>query len=206
MNSGLETGTNSVSVDEKTSRLLQRVIADLPEEKVSIGYLVEQLHRRSFGGLLIVLSLIGLIPGVSLFAGLAMLIPGIQMLLGFDAPRLPSILHRRSVSRYNLQTFSKRIIPWLVRVERYVRPRWKPLTTTPLPNIIGIIVFALALVIMLPLPFSNLPPAIALLCLSLGLLERDGLMVIFGLISTVIALIIGVILATVAVKSLMLAM
>lgn len=192
------------TVDEKTSCLLQGVLTNLVDEKVPVGYLLEQLHRRSFGGMLIILSLIGLVPGISFFAGLVMLLPGIQMLLGYRAPRLPLFLHRRSINRVQLQTFGKRIIPWLQRVERFVRPRWTLFTLAPVPNLIGLIVTALALVIMLPLPFSNLPPAIALTCLSLGLLERDGLMIGIGFMLAVIALGIGVVIVSVAIQSTML--
>ena len=74
----------------------------------------------------------------------------------------------------------------------------------PFPNLLGFVVVALALVIMLPLPFSNLPPAIALTCLSLGILERDGLLIGIGLVCAIIALGIGMVLASVAIKSLLL--
>lgn len=204
MTSDPEKDQNSPSPEVKTSWILKQLLTDLPADKVPVGFLVEQLHGRSYGGVLIVLSLIGLVPGVSIFSGLAMLVPGIQMMLGYDAPRLPQILHRRTIDRSKLQLFSEKLMPWLQKVEHYVRPRWIILTVTPFPNLVGFIVVALALVIMLPLPFSNLPPAIALTCLSLGILERDGLMVGIGLVCAIIALSIGTVLASVAFKSLLL--
>ena len=54
---------------------------------------------------------------------------------------------------------------------------------------------------LLPLPFSNLPPALALIWLSLGLLERDGLLLSVGLALWVLALAIGVLIALVAWRS-----
>ena len=56
----------------------------------------------------------------------------------------------------------------------------------------------------LPLPFSNFPPAVAMLCLSLGLLERDGALVAAGLALAATALAIGVVIAAVAAKALLL--
>ena len=38
-------------------------------------------------------------------------------------------------------------IPWLERVERYVRPRWLRVSLTPMPNVVGVILIALALVV-----------------------------------------------------------
>ena len=40
--------------------------------------------------------------------------------------------------------------------------------------------FPLALILFLPIPFGNIPPAAAIACLALGLAERDGLAVIVG--------------------------
>ena len=38
----------------------------------------------------------------------------------------------------------------------------------------------LALILFLPIPFGNIPPACAIACLSLGLAERDGVAVAVG--------------------------
>ena len=88
--------------------------------------------------------------------------------------------------------------------ERYIKPRWIPLTLSPVPMIIGVLTIGLALIVMLPLPFSNLPPALALICLSLGLLERDGMMIGFGLIVATAALVVGVVVAMIASEALLL--
>ena len=71
-----------------------------------------------------------------------------------------------------------------------------------MPMIIGVVIVALALVVMLPLPFSNLPPALALTSLALGLLERDGVMIGIGLILAFAALAIGGVMALIALEAL----
>ena len=49
----------------------------------------------------------------------------------------------------------------------------------------GIIVIPLSLLILIPFPLSNIIPAFAILILSLGLIEKDGVIVLIGiLIST----------------------
>jgi len=192
------------STDEKTSALLRRILAELPADKVRIGHIVRQLRRRSFGGILIILAALGLLPAISFFAGLAMIVPGLQMIAGFRAPLLPRVVRQREIGTDRVRALGNRAIPWIEKLERIVRPRWLFLTLPPMPSVVGFLVIGLALVAMLPLPFSNLPPAVALLCLSMGLLERDGLMILIGLLLAASALIIGVLITYVAVEGIML--
>lgn len=187
---------------DKTSVLLNRLVSELDGERVTVDHIVRELRRRSFGGLFILLAAFGLLPGLSFFAGLAMLLPAVQMVLGFRAPRLPGFIRRRELDVSGFSTLVRRIIPWVERLERFVKPRWLWLTLLPVPNLIGVAVIGLALVIMLPLPFSNLPPAIAMFCLSIGLLERDGMMIAIGLLVGLLAFVVGAVMAVVAFESL----
>lgn len=192
------------TTDEKTSALLRRVMDELPPDKVRIGHIVRQLRRRSFGGILILLAMLALLPAISFLAGLAMILPGLQMLSGFRAPLLPRVVRQREIGTDRVRALGMRAIPWIEKLERVVRPRWLFLTLPPMPSVVGFLVIGLALVVMLPLPFSNLPPAIALTCLALGLLERDGVIILVGAVVAAIALFIGVVIAYVAIESILL--
>lgn len=162
-----------------------------------MGFIVVKMRRRSFGGLLLILAALGLIPGISTLAGLAMLVPAVQMAMGFRAPRLPRFIRRRRIGASALRALGGRAVPWIERIERYVRPRLIPLTMPPVQIAIGILTLGLALLVMLPVPFSNLPPALAVLCFSLGLFERDGLLIGLGLVLAVVALAIGSVMAVI---------
>ncbi|MBF0290062.1 MAG: exopolysaccharide biosynthesis protein [SAR324 cluster bacterium] len=190
--------------DEKTSELVTRVFEELSSDEVLVEYLIPQFRHRSFGGLLIILAVIALIPGISMLAGLAILIPGTQMILGVRVPILPRFIRQRTIRRNLLRQIGVRIIPWLERIEQHVKPRWFMLTHSPMPRLIGMLAVSLAIVVILPFPFINFPPAIALIFLSLGLLERDGMLISIGIICGFIALTIGVMTVTFALKSLLL--
>ena len=177
--------------NDRTSLLLSRVLDELQPEEVSVGYIVLKLRRRSFGGLFILLAALALLPGISIFVGLAMLVPACQMMLGFRAPLLPYFIRRRRIGVEAVRAVGQRALPWVERMETLVRPRWFVLTQHPIPTLAGITMIGLALVIMLPLPFSNFPPALSLAFLSLGFLERDGLMIMVGFVLAGIALAIG---------------
>ncbi len=190
-------------VGEKTSVLLRRVLRELPDTDVRIGYLVLQLRRRSFGGLLIFLAALGLLPGISVLAGLAMIVPGLQMAAGFRAPVLPRFVRKRKIDTQKLRELGDKTAQLIEWSERFVRPRWLFMTLPIMASIIGILVTALALVVMIPLPFTNFCPALALLCLSLGILERDGLLILLGILIGATALTIGALIVSIAIESLM---
>ena len=189
---------------EQTSAILRQVLAALPQDTISVGAIMRRFRRRSFGAILILLAIVGLLPAISFLAGLAMIVPGVQMILGFRAPLLPRVLRRREVSTRHVRSIGLRIVPWIERLERLVRPRWLSRSQPPVSSAIGFAVIGLGLVVALPLPFSNLPPALALLFLAVGLLERDGVMVLVGLVLAVIALAIGLAVAFIAVGAVLL--
>ncbi len=191
---------------EKTSQLLLNTIQSHSEPYLTIGELLELLKRRSYGALLIMLSLAGLIPGISFFAAIADFLLGLQIALGLQAPRLPNIIQKQKINQAKMLKFTKRVVPWLVRIEQYIKPRWEPISGASYRRIIGVMICILAVVAVLPLPFINFLPNFAIICLALGIIERDGLFLIMGGALAVFAIWIGHILVRVAWNSLMLAL
>ena len=70
--------------------------------------------------------------------------------------------------------------PWLVRAERLLKPRLSFLTRPPFEQAIAVICLLLAVILFLPIPFGNMPPALAICLFSLAILERDGVAAIAG--------------------------
>lgn len=185
--------------DERTSELLGRLAAALDKPETTIGQVAYLLRRRSFGGILFLLAILGLLPGISTFAGLAMLIPAWQMTLGFRSPVLPRVIRRRRLQTATVVAAADRLVPILRRVERYVRPRWLVLTGAPVMVLIGITAGLLGLVVALPLPFSNLPPAVALVALAVGLFEKDGMLIAVGFAVALLAIALGMVMLVLAI-------
>lgn len=80
-----------------------------------------------------------------------------------------------------------RLVPWLQRIERIIRPRILLLTEPISERLIGVVAFALAVVLFLPIPFGNMLPGFALALFALGILERDGLAIIAGVLSAIVS-------------------
>ncbi len=176
------------------SELLAELHDAFPNEKVTVAELIDRLEGRAIGLLLLILALpmcIPNVPGISTIFGLLLVAPGVQMVLGGSRLWLPGRVRRWSFPREGLQRAIRAAVPYLQRIERYIRPRWSVLTRAPFTSLFGLEVLIMAFVLMLPIPGGNWPPAMTLAVMALALLQRDGLLMLlsipFGLISLVIA-------------------
>ena len=131
-----------------------------------------------------------------------MLMPALQLVVGLQAPWFPRIVAERSIDANLVKQFGLRAVEYIEYMERFVRPRWLWLSTGPAPALLGVIVFCLAFILMIPLPFSNFLPAVALICFALGLMERDGAIIFAGLIVAVFAIAVGAVAVNVTVRTL----
>ena len=73
-----------------------------------------------------------------------------------------------------------RVLPILDRVEKVVHPRLGFLTGRIGAALAGVACSPIALVLVLPIPFANLVPAIALGAFAVGLMRKDGVFVLAG--------------------------
>src|SRR5665213_2147971 len=68
------------------------------------------------------------------------------------------------------------------RMEKVVRPRLSVLTSQAGATLAGAICTLMGVVLVLPIPFTNVLPALTVLMLSLALTRRDGLAMLIGLV------------------------
>jgi hypothetical protein len=170
-----------------TSVRLARMLDRAEEAVVSIGWLMAQLGRRSFGLTLLVMAVLGFLPGASTVAGLLVAWLAIQMMLGHEAAVLPRLVARRSVAVERLARVIGIAAPWLAWVERLVHPRWPALFQTTKP-LTGIMMLLLGLSMVSPVPFSQVVPALVIMLLALAYLEEDGIALLVALIAALASL------------------
>ena len=184
---------------ERTSIVL-RDIAEKgdPEDRLSFATLVERLGDRGFGILLFLWALPNMIPipGISTPFGLLIVITAGQMVMGRHRPWLPRSVLGRSIQRADFKRMTDKAVPYLERFERYCKPRWTVVLQGVAERMVGLFLVVLGLVLILPIWGGNLPPAIAVAVIALGLIETDGVMVMAGTVIGLIALaIVGLILS-----------
>jgi hypothetical protein len=181
------------------SEILTRIADDETRPRISVGDLLVALSDRAIGALIFVFAFpntVPMPPGVSSVLGAPLLFLTAQLALG-RPPWLPKIIAGRSMDRAHFATVVRRIAPWLARAERLLRPRLQILARPPLENLIGGVCLLLSIILFLPIPMGNMPPAVAICLFALAILERDGIWVLAGLGATIGAIAIswGVLLA-----------
>ncbi len=164
------------------------VIEQLPEDRLTLGELLDAFGDEGLLLLTIMLTLVFMIPvsipGVSTVFGAAILLVGISRL----ARRplwLPQRLKTRSLPAAKLRPGLAGGMVWVRRLEKISRPyRLRALVEGRLQDIVNNLCFILAaLLLMAPfgfIPFSNTFPGLALLLYAIGLIQRDGGAVLLG--------------------------
>jgi hypothetical protein len=169
--------------------MLKRLHDEAPGDHFTLGALVGGLENRSFGAVMLLCALLAAVPGISLIAGMLLIIMAVQMIAGRPAPAFPAAIADRALPKRHLATFLQRALPMLSYVERVVHPRW-PMPPNATRRVVGVAVVLLSLAVMLfPFPLANIPPAMLIALISLAYLEEDGLLLTVGLVLGAILLI-----------------
>ncbi|NLF17197.1 MAG: exopolysaccharide biosynthesis protein [Lentisphaerae bacterium] len=170
---------------------LEAVIAGLPPEGLTLAVLRDLIGQDGLLLFAMILTLVFMIPvsipGVSTVFGAAILLIGICRLFGQNL-WLPRRLAERLLPAERLRAALCQGRTWLRRLERISRPhrlhRLAGGGLVGLGNNAGMILGAVLLMAPFGLiPFSNTLPALALLLLALGLLQRDGVCILLGHLS-----------------------
>ncbi|MET0293756.1 MAG: exopolysaccharide biosynthesis protein [Phenylobacterium sp.] len=167
-------------------------------ERVSVQEIMDSLGERSFGPFLLLAGLLGMtpvsaIPGApSTIALITFLVAG-QLLIGRRSFWLPRFLRNRSVAADKLhRTVAVAGKPARI-ADRLVRPRLCRLTGPVADRLIALACVVLALCVppLEFLPFVAFIPSAAIAAFGLGLIARDGLLVLIALSISASALAFG---------------
>jgi hypothetical protein len=188
MHLDLTENQETVLESESLGKKIELIIQKLPPKEVNFVEIMDIVGKDSLILLTIFLSLVFLvpvsIPGVSTVFGAGILLIGITRLFNYK-PWLPKALAYRQLSSEQLRAGFKRALVWFNRLEKISRPHRLPQLTSagwviPMNNLSFILA---ALLLMVPfgfIPFSNTLPALALIFLAVGMLQRDGVFILLG--------------------------
>ena len=170
------------------SVVLQRLHDEVPADYFTLAWLTNNLHKRSFGIIMLLIALVAIAPGLSILAGLLLMIPAVQMIAGKAAPVFPRRIATRSLPTSHLAAVVQRSIPVLRYLEKVIHPRWHtPLE--PTKRLVGAVVLILSTTLVLvPIPLSNVVPASVIALISLAYLEEDGVLLSIALLAAMIVM------------------
>ncbi|NTE86952.1 exopolysaccharide biosynthesis protein [Agrobacterium rubi] len=175
--------------------LLKGLPDELPEN-VTLAGLMDKLGDKAIAFVLLVFAIPAIIPTPGIPAGMifgtALAILSLQIIFGSRRLVLPGFLGRLSVSRSLIQMTADRAAPRLEKLEALLRPRGHVLSKYLGHVAIGVVIFLMAVLIALPIPFGNMLPGLAVLAIALGLAQRDDVAVLVGLLLAVLSVLTSV--------------
>jgi hypothetical protein len=163
-----------------TSSVLERLLREAPADYVTLGWLMGQLRKRSFGMVLLLLGVCALLPVISPAAGLLLAIPAVQMFRARAAPVFPRRLAEYRITTDGLASVLRRAVPALRYLERFVRPRW-PTPFEATKRVVGGVVLLLGGLLLAPIPLSNIPIGLTIVLVAFAYLEEDGVLLALAL-------------------------
>ena len=175
---------------------LEAAIAALPPGSVTLAQVRDLVGADGLMLLTAFLTIVFLVPvsvpGVSTVFGAGILLIGISRLFRLEL-WLPKRIEQRLVATERLRVALQRGLVWFRRLERISRPQriaWAASDgAVRIVNDCALILGAALLMAPFGLiPFSNTFPAIALLFLAIGSLQRDGLFILIGHVSNLVTI------------------
>jgi hypothetical protein len=169
----------------RTSQILL-ALASQPGERLTVREIMAVLQDRAFALLIVLLGLpncLPMPPPIPLICGLLLGLVAVQIVFGREAPWLPRQLLNRSMARTDVEKAVGRAIPVFRRLERISRPRMTFLDTPLAMRLMGAVILVLSLGLLFAPPFvGQIPLGLAVCLVGLGLVERDGFVVVGGLL------------------------
>lgn len=173
--------------DHTTSRIL-RSLAGSAKPEVSVGAMMTAMGSRAHGILLILLALPETLPlplpSLSTVLGIPLVLVAAHLVVAGEGSGLPARVRAVKIPTRMLHVLVRYLAPALEFLELITRPRLTGLLTHQ--RLLGIVCLYLSIVLLLPLPFVNLAPALCLIGLALGMVQRDGLLVALSLAATLV--------------------
>lgn len=155
-------------------------------DDVTVKTLLDAFHERGFGFFLFLIALPAALPipaiGISTVIALPLMMLTVQQALGRNTVWLPQKWHHKKISRSKVEGFMETAQPWIKRLQFFIKPRLSYITQGVFSNLIGIAGVVMAMAVAVPLPLTNTVPAFGIALMAIGVLMRDGLAVIVGMV------------------------
>jgi hypothetical protein len=166
-------------------QILETLADEAPPQGHTLSEIFDHLDESAFGAGLFLLALPCCIPflyGVPQVVAVPMMALALQMLAGREEPWLPEALGRRRIDKAGLLRMAQGGRRWLGWIESMIRPRFILITGPRAERVVGAFMVCFCASILLPLPLTNTVPGFAVAITSFGLMQKDGLAVVAGVV------------------------
>jgi hypothetical protein len=166
-------------------------LATLSEHDIAVEEVVGLLGERAFGAGILVFALpvlLPLPPGSTFIFALPLIFITAQLMWGRHTLWLPDAVGRRRIPLGRIRWALPKAARALGWCERFLKTRHQLFCTARADRLTGTGCLVLSLVLLVPLPLSNLLPAFALTVFALGMVRRDGIVIAYGWMCWIFAL------------------
>jgi hypothetical protein len=119
------------------------------------------------------------VPSASIVLAVPLVLISAHLLVFGEGRGIPKRLRKQSISTSAVQKVAKYVAPVFKTLEHISRPRLETLARQE--HLLGAACLLLSVILLLPIPFGNLAPAVCLVAIAFGMLQRDGVVVMLGL-------------------------
>ncbi len=154
-------------------------------DRITVADLITAMEGAGFGLTLMIFAfgiIIPLPPPFPSIIAIPLIIFSFQMMIGLPAPKLPQRFAKVAIKRSVLATLVRKSSPYIGKIEAILRPRLLFMSSPVAERIVGAWSLLFAVFIVIPVPLSNFIPGLGILIISFGLVGRDGLAMICGII------------------------
>lgn len=177
--------------EDSLSEKVKKIINKIPDKNLTLSEIINLLGDDGlllFAALLSVIFLIPVsVPGFSTVFGGILFFIGLSHLIN-QRLWLPDRIKNKTLSAEKLRTTLNKGLKWFHFLEKISKPhRFNILVNNKIAiKINGLMILLGTILLMLPfglMPFSNTLPALIILFLSIGILQKDGIIIILGYFS-----------------------
>lgn len=168
-----------------TTQIIEDLVNKSSGDKVIVGDIVDSMEAIGFGLALMIFSLgiiIPLPPPFPSIISLPLVVFSAQMTIGMNAPKLPIWIAKKEIKRSVLAMMVQKSSPYIRKVERILKPRLTFMSSIIAERVVGFFLLGFSSFILVPLPLSNFIPGLGILITSFGLMGKDGLVIILGIV------------------------
>lgn len=177
--------------EEPLEAVLDTAIEEAERGNVEVGELLDTFGHRSFGPVLMIfgifiMSPVGMVPGIPIVIGLAIILIAGQLVFGFKHPWLPDRLQKLSFERDKIEQTREKGGAWLSRIDALVSRRIEWATGDLASRLAALVCIGLS-VLMAPLefvPFAVLLPGAVITVFGLAITARDGVLMLMAFAAT----------------------
>ncbi|MGF1656239.1 MAG: exopolysaccharide biosynthesis protein [Verrucomicrobiales bacterium] len=197
--------------DHNLSADLLRILASHDRKGISVRDVVETMGDRGFGVLLVLIALPSALPipaiGYSIPFGLMLLILGVGVFTGRKTPWLPKWALNLEIPRKTAETMVSWAVKFLSKIEYMIKRRMEWAAGAGGRMFAGTVIILMAILMMIPIPFTNTFPSFVIFLVGVGMTEKDGLFflasAVLGALAVVVYVVAGFLILTLGVDAIM---